>query len=55
MILKRVGESGTLTFHDFSRISCDEEIISETYRGRRLAATHHKFVMSSYLAQLVIC
>jgi hypothetical protein len=30
MVLERVGQTVTLLFHDFPRIACDEEVLSET-------------------------
>jgi hypothetical protein len=38
MVLDRVGQTGTLLFHDFPQVACDEEVISEVmrdYRGPR--------------------
>jgi hypothetical protein len=41
MVLERVGQTATILFRDFPRISCDEEVISERYRGRRYVSKHH--------------
>jgi hypothetical protein len=31
MLLERVGQTLTLLFHDFPRVACDEEVVSEAY------------------------
>ena len=48
MVLERVGRTGTLLFHDFPQVSCDEEVFSEMifparYSGIRHGANLHKF------------
>jgi hypothetical protein len=53
MVLERVGQTGTLLFHDFPQITCDEEVFSEAippegstarYRGMRRSTNLHKFL-----------
>jgi hypothetical protein len=36
MVLERVGQSSTLLFHDFPKIACDEEVVSEVLPGAHL-------------------
>jgi hypothetical protein len=43
MVLERVGQTVTLLFHDFPQVACDEEVFSETYRGRSHMTALHKF------------
>jgi len=33
-VLKRTGQTVTIMFHDFPRITCDEEVGTESYRQR---------------------
>jgi hypothetical protein len=43
MVLERVGQTVTLLFHDFPQVACDEEVFSETYRGRSRTTALHRF------------
>jgi len=43
MVLERVGQTVALLFHDFPQVACDEEVFSETYRGRSHMTALHKF------------
>jgi len=47
MVLEHVGQAVSLVFHDFPRIACDEEVVSEafsrTYRGRPSSIGLRKF------------
>jgi hypothetical protein len=36
MVLERVGQTGTLLFHDFPQIACDEEVVSQALPDARL-------------------
>jgi hypothetical protein len=43
MVLERVGQTGTLLFHDFPQITCDEEVFSEVHPGMPRSTQLHKF------------
>jgi hypothetical protein len=47
MVLERVGQTLTLLFHDFPRVACDEEVVSEALsnarRGTFRRGTERKF------------
>jgi hypothetical protein len=46
-LLKRAGETGTLLFHDFPRVACDEEVVAEVFTHALPGMSHmkelHKF------------
>ena len=47
VVLERVGQTGTLLFHDFPQIACDEEVVSEVFSKALPRMPHirqlHKF------------
>lgn len=57
MVLQRVGQTGTLLFQDLPRLSCDEDVISETGRevvGATFGSLNHVPAVNSHKFRYIV-